>query len=107
MECHVIAAEATYADECLRKACIQVALLNSEINRMRFQLENAKRNDQRTRGYQLRLRLTTIEGVRNMYYEYATRKAAMVLHLKSQLTDQDGYELFLDDSDDSDTSADV
>lgn len=58
-----------------RLACSQVVLLNNEIEHMQNRYDVAVSDDRRSFRYFLRLKLITLEGVRDMMYEYACRRA--------------------------------
>ncbi|KAI0234639.1 hypothetical protein LSAT2_015069 [Lamellibrachia satsuma] len=58
-----------------RRSCDQINLLNNRIDAMQSRFDCASADSQRTFCYNIRLRLATLEGVRNMFYEYATRVA--------------------------------
>ena len=70
-----------------RKACIQLKLLNKQLHvtDMKDRYRRAKDNNFRCFRYNLRLKLAVIEGVRNMYYDYAYMKAEDVARLRHDL----------------------
>lgn len=57
------------------KACNQIILLNNQIDALQSRYDGAVKANKRAFRYSLRLRLAVLEGVRNMFYEYASRKA--------------------------------
>jgi len=57
-----------------RKACNQINLLNRKMESIHRRYNCAKKNNHRVFRYKLRLRLAVVEGLRNMYYEYANKK---------------------------------
>lgn len=57
-----------------RKACNQINLLNRKMESIHKRYNCAKKNNHRVFRYKLRLRLAVVEGLRNMYYEYANKK---------------------------------
>ena len=61
-----------------RKACIQIVLLNKQLDDFKDWYSKAKEDNFRSFRYNLRLKLAIIEGVRNMYYDYAYMKAEKV-----------------------------
>ena len=68
-----------------RKACIQLTLLNKQLADVKERYQQAKEDNFRCFRYNLRLKLAVIEGVRNMYYDYAYTKAEDVVKLRHDL----------------------
>ena len=70
-----------------RRACIQLTLLNKQLGDMKERYSQAKADNFGCFRYNLRLKLAVIEGVRNMYYDYAYvyAKAEMVSELRHDL----------------------
>ena len=99
-------------DRKFHKACEQIRLLNKHINDLQSRYDRAFHTNQRSFRYSLRLKLTTYEGVHNMYHEYAKRRAEELESMKvamiqrSQMSDEeDSYsdpESWYIDSDDDD-----
>ena len=58
-----------------RKACSQVILLNNRILDGQIRYNRAVKANRKSYRYVGRLNLATLEGVRNMIYEYAARAA--------------------------------
>lgn len=58
-----------------RLSCNQVVLLNNEIEYLQLRYDQAVGEHSRSFRYFLRLKIATLEGVRNMIYEYACRRA--------------------------------
>ena len=58
-----------------RKACSQVILLNNKIQDAQIRYNRAVTNGQKSFRFIGRLNLATLEGIRNMIYEYAARRA--------------------------------
>ena len=54
-------------------------------NLEKFRRKNARRTNNRSFRYNLRLKLAVVEGVRNMYYDYAYAKADQVADLRREL----------------------
>lgn len=50
-----------------------------------YRYHAARSNGNRSFRYKLRLRLAIVEGIRNMYYEYANRKAFEIVNLRRDL----------------------
>lgn len=68
-----------------QRACEQVRKLNAHIQTLQVRYDRAKRDNQRSFRYSLRLKIATVEGVRNTYYEYACETGAQVEDLQIQL----------------------
>lgn len=71
-----------------RQACDQIIVMNNQINYLQTRYNRALNKNLRSFRYSLRLKLATLEGVRNMYYEYASRKADVLEHLQILLMAQ-------------------
>ena len=68
-----------------KRACKQILQLNQRMDEMQFRYTKAKQANHRSFRYNLRLRLAVIEGLRNMYYDYAHHKAEAVAELRREL----------------------
>lgn len=78
----------TEAEGRFKRACDQIVLLNQTLGAVQKRYKNAKRTNDRAFRYNLRLKLAVIEGVRNMYYDYAYTKADQVADLRRELFDE-------------------
>lgn len=65
-----------------RRSCEQIMILNNKIDDMQSRLDSAFEDRQRTFSYNIRLRLAILEGVRNMFYEYAMSVADVLESLR-------------------------
>ena len=74
-------------DKKFRRSCRQVVLLNQRITDLQARYKRAYRDDRKSFRYTLRLSLATTEGIRNMYYEYASRKADELEAVQDQLVE--------------------
>ena len=91
-------------DSKFHKSCHQIRLLNRYINEIQIRYDRALQANQRSFCNNLRLRLVTYEGVRNMYHEYARRRAEELETMQVVLTQR---ELMIGDEDtDSDPEID-
>lgn len=70
------------------RACEQIILLNDRMNIVKRRYFDAKRRENRALRKSLHLQLAVLEGVRNMYFEYARRKAEEVVELRRELFDE-------------------
>ena len=68
-----------------RLACSQVVLLNNEIEYMQNRYDVAVSEDSHSFRYFLRLKISTLEGVRDMMYEYAGRRADQIDAMHEEL----------------------
>ena len=80
-----LVAEMTELDRKFRRACKQVVILNGQITDLKMRYDRAASNQQRKWRCAIRLRLATIEGARNMFYEYASRKCEEIEELQDRL----------------------
>ena len=67
-----------------RLACKQVVLMNNEIEHIQSRYDRAVSSGHRSFRYFLRLKIATLEGIRNLFYDYASQHADKLdaLHLK-------------------------
>ena len=89
------------AQKKFRKACIQLKLLNKQLTDTKDRYSRAKDDNFRCFRYNLRLKLAVIEGVRNMYYDYAYVKAEDVARLRQDLFG-DNLDIVVSDSETDD-----
>ncbi|WAR01288.1 hypothetical protein MAR_007846 [Mya arenaria] len=75
----------TAAEGRFQRACDQIVLLNIRLEDTQKRYKRAKNENHRVFRYPLRLRLASIEGVRNMYYDYAFNMAERVAELRQEL----------------------
>ena len=68
-----------------KRACDQIVLLNQKLSQVQKRYRNAKNENNRSFRYNYRLQLAAVEGVRNMYYDYACAKADQVAELRREL----------------------
>jgi hypothetical protein len=69
------------------RACEQLKALNSRIADIQLRYDRAAEANRRSFRYNLRIQLVELEGVRNMYYEYAKMKAEELDLLKLEILD--------------------
>jgi hypothetical protein len=69
-----------------KKGCDQVILLNDRLEGLQRRYNKAREENHRSFRYNLRLRMATVEGVRNAYYEFACEKAEKIAELRYYLT---------------------
>jgi hypothetical protein len=69
-----------------RRACGQVILLNEKLEDLQLRYDKARIDNHKSFRYNLRLKMATVEGVRNSYYEYCCWKAEMVAELRVRMS---------------------
>ena len=72
-----------------RKTCAQISLLNRHHADVSKRYMTAKKDDHRIFRYRLRMRMSTIEGVREMYIDYAIYLADFLADLRSTMVGQE------------------
>jgi hypothetical protein len=83
-------------DRKLRRACQQIRLLNHRSEDAQIRYDRAYKKNRRSFRYTCRLQLATLEGMRNMFYEYACNRADELQALQEELI---AAGLILDSSD--------
>jgi len=72
-------------DRKFRRACQQIRLLNHRIEDAQVRYDRAYKDNRRSFRYTCRLQLATLEGMRNMFYEYACNRADELESLQEDL----------------------
>ena len=80
------------ADRHFKKASHQLTLLNNKIASTRCHYDRARRDNRRKIAWKRSMQLTTYEGVRQMYSEYAGRKCQEIQHLCDALWEVAGLD---------------
>ena len=75
-------------DRKFERACDQIVLLNNEILDLQSRYDRAASEHQRSWRYYLRLRIATVEGIRDMYHKYATLRADELDELQGRLVEE-------------------
>ena len=83
-----------------KRACEQIVQLNYKMSDLQSRYSRAKAENHRSFRYSLRLRLAVVEGLRNMYYDYAHNKAQTVADLRREMYGED-VQIISDDMSDS------
>ena len=86
-----------------RRACSQVILLNHKVEVAKVRYHRAKSAKRLSFRYSNRLKLTSLEGVRNLIYEYAKQKCALIEEIQSKLARMEGTDEEYTDSEDSES----
>ena len=88
----------------LARACEQIILLNDFIGKLTKRYETSKIQNFRSFRYNLRVRISVFEGVRNVFYEYCRDVAEDIADLRGELFGQNVE--IITDSDDNDDDTD-
>lgn len=75
-------------DTKFRRACHHIRTLNRQIEEFQIRYDRAFATGRRSFRYTHRLKLATFEGMRNMYYEYACRRADELEQMQSVLIEK-------------------
>ena len=75
-------------DRRFKRACQQLVILNNAIKEIQTKYDRAVRANQRSCRYLTRLRLVTLEGVRNMFWEYANSRADLLDEMQDRLMEE-------------------
>jgi len=70
-----------------RKACEQIVQIDHQAKHTQYRYYAAKAANLTTFRYSLQIRLAAEDGMREMYWEYAHKKAAEIKDLKYELAD--------------------
>lgn len=68
-----------------KRACEQIVKLNYSLDALQQRYNKAKKDNHRSFRYSLRLRIAVVDGMRNMYYDYAHKKAEAIAELRQEL----------------------
>ncbi|CAG2240502.1 unnamed protein product [Mytilus edulis] len=68
-----------------KRACEQIVQLNYSLDALQKRYNRAKTDNNKSFRYSLRLRIAVVDGMRNMYYDYAHQKAESVAELRQEL----------------------
>jgi len=92
-----------HMDRKFRRSCHHIRILNRRIEEVQIRYDRAFSSGQRSFRYSHRLKLATYEGTRNMFYEYACRRADELEKMQDSLIQRG---LISDSSADSDSDPD-
>ena len=68
-----------------KRACEQIVQLNYSLDALQQRYSKAKNDNNRSFRYSLRLKIAVVDGMRNMYYDYAHKKAESIAELRQEL----------------------
>ena len=99
-----ISCEIRDTNKVFRKACSSVILLNHKILQAKARYDRARATRRLAFRYSYRLRLTALEGVRNLIYEFACNKCDAIESLQAKLRSLTGLDYVSDSDAESDIS---
>lgn len=73
-----------------KRVCRQLVLMNNNIRAVKARYDRAVKVDRKTMRYNMRLRILTLEGVRNMFWEYAEARADQLDDMEKELKERYG-----------------
>ena len=85
MESNTLVAHFLSVETNFNKACDQIRIFNSQLDDMQVRLDRAERGHQPSVVYSLRIKMSVMEGVRNMVCEYAAELADDLVQTQCQL----------------------
>ena len=74
-----------HVDHKFRRARGQIVILNNRIDALLVRYKRSGRDKRKPLNYAGRLQIATVEGVRNMYYEYAKQQCEVMDELQTEL----------------------
>ena len=74
-----------FREQQFHNACEQITILNKEITFQQKRYKQVDAQNQRSCRYNIRLKLSTLEGVRCVFYHYAEQKAVLLDELNTEL----------------------
>lgn len=69
--------------------CQQITLLDEKLDALQIRYMRANQRNDRCSRYSLRLQIATMEGMRNIFYEYAKRKGLEIAETRRELFHED------------------
>lgn len=69
--------------------CQQITLVDQRLDSLQIRYIRASKDQNRSLRYSLRLQIATVEGIRNIFYQYAKSKGAEIAKLRRDLFDED------------------
>lgn len=88
LELYVKRQELMFIERYFQSACEQILLLDQRIRELKVRCERARQQQLRPFQYNLQLRLTVMEDIRNVYYNYASQKCGRICQLQRYLYGQ-------------------
>ena len=66
-------------------ACVQLSVLNVQMDQLSKRFDRVDKTGQKSFRYTLRMRMAVLEGVRNMFYQFASIKAFLINRLRHEI----------------------
>lgn len=85
VEEHVLYGDLKAAEKSIRLACDQMILLYDRLEGLKKRYHGAIKANRRSMRYPLRMRIVTVEGFINLYYEYTRAKQLHINDLRKKL----------------------
>ena len=98
-DAYTVLCEIRARNKVFRRACSQVILLNHQIESAKVRYDRARAVKRLSFRYSNRLKLTSLEGVRNLFYEYACVKCEEIEGLQAKLRQLTGGVYDFEESD--------
>ena len=89
---HDLILKIRHVDRKFRRARAQIVILNNRIEALLVRYKRSARDKRKSLNNAGRLQIATVEGVRNMYYEYAKQQCEVMDELQTALKDITGAE---------------
>ena len=104
-ESYTVLCQIRSVNKVFRRACSQVILLNHKIEDAKTRYDRARTVKRLSFRYANRLKLTSLEGVRNLIYEHACAKCEEIESLQAKLRELTGgvYDFSQQDSSSSES----
>lgn len=71
-----------------KRVCRNLVLMNNNIRAVKARYDRAVKLDRKTMRYNMRLRILTLEGVRNMFFEHAEERADQLDDMEKELKER-------------------
>ena len=105
-EAYSVLCDIRMRNKIFRRACSQVILLNHKIEDAKAHYDRARAVRRLSFRYSNRLKLTNLEGVRNLIYEYACIKCEEIEGLQARLRQLTGGVYDFTETDESESESD-
>ena len=90
IDAYAVVCKLRATNKVFRRACSQVILLNHKIEAAKTRYDRARAVKRLSFRYTNRLKLTSMEGVRNLIYEHASAKCEEIEALQAKLMEMTG-----------------
>ena len=69
--------------------CQQIVLVDQKLDSLQVRYKRVNKNNDRSARYSIRLQIATMEGMRNIYYQYAKFKGLEIAEKRRELFDEE------------------